>query len=93
MSKIRESARDEQCLIRLPGICNGDPATTVLCHFSGGGMGTKRLDIHGAYGCSECHAAVDGGKTDIPKDRLMRWFYEGAFRTQERLIEKGLIRV
>ncbi|WP_368737958.1 nuclease domain-containing protein [Massilia sp. CCM 8734] len=28
----RQDARDQACTICLPGICNRDPGTTVLCH-------------------------------------------------------------
>lgn len=58
----RQSARNQPCLIRLPG-CLHDAATTVLCHYSLAGyfgMGLKAPDALGAYGCANCHAIVDG---------------------------------
>ena len=58
----RQSARNQPCLIRLPG-CLHDAATTVLCHYSlmgYHGMGLKAPDDLGAYGCANCHAIVDG---------------------------------
>lgn len=30
MSKLRESARGQDCLVRLPGVCNRNPETVVL---------------------------------------------------------------
>ena len=95
MSKIRKSAKGEDCQVRIPGICNFNPETTVLAHKGGAGMGTKAHDIHGAYCCSSCHDAVDGrGKMDWnKKQEIENAFYEGIFRTQLILIEKGLIKV
>jgi len=91
---IRESARGEPCTVRIPGICNGNPETTVLAHLGGGGMGTKRGDIFGAYCCSSCHDALDGRmKTDYPKGTLELWHRHGVERTQEILVEQGLIMV
>jgi len=93
-TKITKSARGEGCQIRIPGVCNFNPETTVFCHINGAGMGVKASDLHGAYGCSSCHDTVDSkvfcsyGKLDI---KLM--FYEGVIRTQIMLLEKGLIKI
>lgn len=94
MSKITESARGEDCQIRLVSICNHDPATVVFCHASGGGMGMKAPDSEGAYGCSACHDAVDH-RVLAPKVRPW-WEIELDFlnaqrRTRAILIEKGLL--
>lgn len=94
MSNITKSAKGEECQIRIPGKCNGNPETTVPCHLNGGGMGMKHKDLFIAYGCSACHDIVDGrAKLDRWTNDLYSkvWFYEGVFRTQEILIEKGLI--
>jgi hypothetical protein len=62
-SKIRQSARGEDCTINLEGVCNYAPQTTVWCHSNryehGKGMGLKANDVHGAYGCSDCHKVYD----------------------------------
>ena len=39
MSKLRKLARDRECQVRIPGICNHNPETTVLAHLGGAGMG------------------------------------------------------
>lgn len=93
-SKIRESARGQQCQVRVPGICNGDPATVVLAHLNGAGAGTKAHDIHGAYACSECHGWLDGGFAQAGHNRDTRdlWHLQGVIRTQCILLEKGLVR-
>lgn len=96
MSKITKSAKDEDCQIRIPGVCNFNPETTVFCHLSGGGMGAKSSDIHGAYGCSSCHDEVDGRTNKIKtygSECVELWFYEAIIRTQLILIEKGLIKI
>lgn len=92
MSKLTASARDEECLVRLAGVCNGNPETTILAHFrmSGtSGMGIKPEDWQGAFACSACHTAVDTYKD--PSIQLD--FAKGVLRTIARQIEKGLIRV
>lgn len=93
-TKITKSAKGEECEIRLPGICNFNPETTVYCHIGGGGMALKANDIHGAYGCSSCHSVLDGGvKSDINKEDLTLYHYDGMVRTQLILLEKGLIKI
>lgn len=94
MSKITESARGEMCQIRIPGVCNHTPEKVVLCHLNGGGMAFKNPDYQSAYGCSDCHDAVDGRlKTPYTSDQLKLMHLEGVIRTQEILREKGLITI
>ena len=94
MSKIRKSARGEECQVRIPGVCNHNPETTIFAHKGGGGIGMKSNDIHGAYCCSACHDLIDGRiKADALGFQTQLDFYEGIFRTQLILIEKGLIKV
>jgi len=61
---IRQSARDEDCTLRLAGTCNHDPATTVWAHSNRGahgkGLGMKADDRCGCYACSACHDVLDG---------------------------------
>lgn len=57
--KLRKFARGQQCSMMLPGICNHDPETTVLCHvraFGMAGMAEKPHDFFAWHGCSACHA-------------------------------------
>jgi hypothetical protein len=92
--KLRALARDRDCQIRIPGVCNGDRSTVVLCHLAGAGMGRKHHDLLGAHGCSDCHAVVDGHKkSDYPKELLKLWHLEGVMRTVEILIEEGHVRI
>ena len=94
MSKLRQSARGRECQIRIPGVCNGNPETTVLAHLPGGGMGRKRADIHGAYACSSCHDAVDGRleRRSLTAEYLSRCHLDGVIRTQEIMLGEGLIK-
>lgn len=82
----RQSARNQPCLIRLPG-CLHDAATTVLCHYalSGySGMGLKSPDQMAAFGCANCHAIVDGrmARPDgYTRNDVRLAFAEGVMRT------------
>lgn len=97
MSKLTDSARGEDCLIRVPGICCFDHTQTVPCHvrLTGiSGMGIKAPDIFIAYGCTPCHDYVDGrtqGPETYEERRLL--LLEGMVRTQEKMWRKGLIKV
>lgn len=96
MSKITKSAKGQECQIRIPTICNGDPRTVVLCHLPGGGMGAKEEDQYAAYGCSACHGVVDGASWEgqcWPSDTLKLWHLEAVIRTQKIMFEKGLIKI
>ncbi|MGP2961894.1 MULTISPECIES: DUF1364 domain-containing protein [Serratia] len=59
---LRDSARGRCCTLQIPGICNGNPETTVLCHLpsSTHGMGYKSDDYWAVFGCSSCHDVIDG---------------------------------
>ena len=93
MSKIRKSAKDQPCEVRIPGICNFNPETTIHAHLGGAGMGRKHNDIFGARCCSSCHDAVDGRRNTVfSNDELTLMFHEGMVRTQQHLIDEGLIK-
>ena len=51
------------------------------------------MDIHGAYGCSDCHDVVDGRRPVKNYDRgqIALWFHQAVIRTQSILVEKGLL--
>jgi len=96
MTDLRKEAEGRECMIRIPGVCNGNPETTVLAHLNGGGMGMKRPDTSGAWACSDCHDTVDGrndaqAKYGYKRAEISEMFLEGVIRTQERLIAEGKI--
>lgn len=100
-TKYTKSARGKECTIRIPGVCNFNNETTVPCHLNGAGMGIKHSDVHFAYGCSDCHDAVDGRNT--PKDEygcnryhveeISHMHLEGVIRTQIIMIKEGVLKL
>lgn len=98
MTPIRRAARDQDCTLQLLGVCNGDPATVVLCHSNsladGKGMGLKAPDTAACFGCSSCHDVLDGraprpeGMTAADVDSHFRFAVE---RTHAILRQEGLI--
>lgn len=93
MSKLTKSARGEPCQIRLDG-CNAgvNNETVVLAHLNGAGLALKAYDVHGAYCCHSCHDILDGRKpSDYDKEWLELIHLRGVIKTQEKMIEKGLI--
>ena len=92
MSKITQSARGEDCQVRIPNICNHNPETVVFAHIGGGGMGMKQPDSEGAYCCSDCHDAIDmRSNQGFAATAMKLWHHEGAMRTRKILIDKGLL--
>jgi len=99
MSKITVSARNEPCLVRVPGVCNYRPETTVFAHMNGGGMAIKSVEQgldEGAYCCSDCHTWLDGGYVQDKRYTATREtrdliHHEGAQRTRKKLVDKRLI--
>lgn len=90
--KIREAARGQECQVRLMGVCNFNPETTVLAHLGGAGMGMKKSDLHGAFCCSDCHDVIDGRVNYfIDRDALELAHRQGVERTQDILMRIGLI--
>lgn len=94
-SNIQKSAKGEPCMVRIPGVCNGNSETTVLAHLNGAGVGCKHGDHKAAYACSACHSWLDGGYVQSGYGRTTRdlWHLESVIRTQDRLIERGLLLV
>lgn len=98
MSKITESARGEQCTMKLPWIHWHNPETVVFAHSNklkhGKGMGKKASDEFGAYLCYRCHAIVDGHEKRpdyITKEYIDNMFDEAIEKTRGILRQKGLL--
>jgi hypothetical protein len=91
MSRLRESARGQECLVRLPGVCNFNPETVVLAHLGGAGMALKKHDLHGAFCCSSCHDEVDRRTWVFEKDYTELAHRQGVERTQNYWIENGMV--
>ncbi len=93
LSAIRKSARGQECKVRVPGVCNGDPDTVVLAHLNGAGVGMKAPDWKAADACSACHEWLDGGYANKGERKEYRdlLHLEGVMRTQDRLINDGFM--
>jgi len=93
-NKYRDSARMEECTLRIPGICNYDPATTILAHLPSEwkGLAIKSPDICGVYACSSCHDYIDGrGNKDM--QGLEKYMLQALQRTLVRAYEKGILKI
>jgi len=80
-------------MIRLEG-CNAGPnnETVVLAHLNGAGLALKAYDVHGSYCCHSCHDILDGRKpSNYDKEWLELIHLRGVIKTQEKMIEKGLM--
>lgn len=98
MSRITDSARGEECQVRIPDVCTHDPATVIWSHArwgaAGRGRSIKALDIAGAYACTACDAVYDGQRkppkgmtrADVDAD-----WCQGHFRSLVILSKKGLV--
>jgi Protein of unknown function (DUF1364) len=95
MTNLREAARGQMCLVRVPGSCNSNPETTVLAHYRLAGtcgVGMKPPDLLGAWCCSGCHDAIDGrSKTHHTRELLDLMHAEGVMRTLATLHERGFV--
>jgi hypothetical protein len=93
----RRAARGRDCTLMLLGVCNRDPATTVLCHSNcladGKGMGLKAPDSAACFGCSDCHDVLDG-RRPLPgwmtRQQLDDTFDRACTITQEQLKLEGI---
>jgi hypothetical protein len=96
-AKLRQSAKGEDCTVRIPG-CPSDPAMTIWSHYRGsaGGKGgaIKSTDIAGAYACTYCDAVYDGQRPrpdGMTKEAVDLAWHDGHIRSLVRLGQKGLL--
>ncbi|WP_260523966.1 DUF1364 domain-containing protein [Serratia sp. PL7] len=97
MANLKEEAKGRDCQIRIPGVCNFNPYTTVLAHYRMAGTcgtGIKPDDAQGAWSCSSCHDLIDGRKktTDYTHDELRLMHAEGVLRTLAIWKKEGLVK-
>ena len=97
-NRITKAARGRDCQVRIPGVCNGNPETTVLAHYRMAGtcgMGIKPNDLQGAWACSACHDLIDG-RTRHPgyvREEIEFMHMEACFRTIDILIREGILKL
>ena len=91
MSKIRKSARGEDCSLRLVPCSSNE--TTILAHIGRNrGMAIKCADYFAVYACSNCHDVIDGRvNTGFSKVELQAEKLRALEETQGKLIDKGLL--
>lgn len=95
---IRDSARGEQCQVRIVGACTHDPEKTIWSHAplgaAGKGRSIKAIDLAGAYCCTACDAVIDGQAPLPPgvtrESALLDWMV-GHLRSLVILKQKGLV--
>lgn len=97
-SKVLRSAKGKPCAARFPGICNGNPETTVWAHLNGAAFGkgaaVKAHDVLGFHACSDCHAYYDvghGTKAWLDNDTFVSCVLEAVCETWVRLIADGIV--
>lgn len=93
MTYLRKLARGQDCMIRIPGVCNHNPETTVLAHYrmtGTCGTGMKPPDTMGAWACSSCHDFVDSRmKSRLSEYERRIYHAEGVMRTLAALDKMG----
>ena len=95
--RLRDSARGEDCTLRLPGVCNFQPETTVLAHYRLAGtcgMGIKPNDLQGAHADDYCHAICDGrikAPEGMTREDIRLAHAEGVMRTIDILVREGVV--
>ena len=90
---LRKTARGQECMIRIPGVCNHNPETTVLAHLPSLSIGAKAIDIHASFACSDCHNEVDRRTTVIHNKTVARRYHlDGVIRTQEWWVREGYLK-
>lgn len=92
--KITQSAKGENCTLRIGGVCNHNSETTIFAHLKGNkGTGTKNHDLFGIYCCSSCHDFLDDRHT-LPIEAHHGWDVLRALQeTQLKLVAKNLITI
>lgn len=90
-TKIRKSARGEDCSLRL-GMCSS-PETVILAHIGRNrGIAIKCADYFAVYACANCHDIIDGrSKSEFTKDELNSEKLRALEETQGKLVNKGLL--
>lgn len=91
--KLTKSAKGKDCMVRLPGVCNFNPETTVLAHLNGGGMGAKKHSLLGSFCCSSCHDEVDRRTRIFTKEFAELAHRQGVERTQQYWLDNGYIEI
>ena len=87
-------ARGQDCMVQIPDICNGNSETVVACHANSGvygkGMSCKSHDWAVAFGCHNCHDAIDGRRYRLTADERKYYWLAGHISTLLILFNKHI---
>lgn len=92
MANLRKEAQGRDCQVRIPGLCNFNPETTVLAHYRMAGTcgtGIKPDDAQAAWACSSCHDEIDRRTRFIEETDARLMHAEAVLRTQAILRSEG----
>lgn len=95
--QIMNAAKGRRCTLNTE-YCSYDSETTVGCHLPDGTGGSNKLTgpLGVAFGCSNCHDAIDGRNIkaldDIAFDKEF-YMRRGLMRTLRILHDDGLIKI
>lgn len=81
--------------VRIPGVCNGNPETTVLAHIRMAGLcgtGIKPPDLIATIACSSCHDEIDRRTRPVNAEYAKECALEGMARTQVIWLKEGLVK-
>ena len=89
---LRQFARNQECQIRIYGVCNYNIETTIWAHYRVGGvagMGLKPPDLCGSFACSDCHSVIDFRvKSDLTRVQIESHMLHGMVRSMKIIDEK-----
>ena len=95
MADLRNAARGRECQVRIPGVCNGNPETSVLAHIRLAGLcgtGIKPPDLIATIACSCCHDEIDRRTHLVDAEYAKECALEGMARTQVIWLKEGLVK-
>lgn len=94
--RLLDSAKNQDCTLQLPNICNGNPETVVAAHSNqlrhGKGGALKAHDCFIAYACHACHAELDQGNKFDYETKNAYW-QQAHEKTLLQMFLRGIIKV
>ena len=94
--KLLAAARGQDCTLRIPHVCNGNPDTVVAAHSNqlrhGKGGSLKAHDCFVAWACYSCHAEIDQGNKLRYEDKCEIW-QRGNEETLLQMFLQGIVKV
>lgn len=96
--KLRRSAQGVPCTVQIPGVCIGNPQTSVLAHLpdESHGIARKADDFCACIACAACHDVIDrrGSAWKQISDEDREFYLRRALvRTWRYWIQVGLVKV